>query len=62
MFAGNVAEASTLQDMLQGLKAPIGAMVIMDREIATEANLLLGAETKRRFHVHRPGYLLPAQQ
>ena len=40
MFAGNVAEASTPQDMLRGLKAPTGAMVIMDRGIATEANLL----------------------
>lgn len=40
MFAGNVAEAGTLQEMLQGLQAPTGAMVIMDRGIATEANLL----------------------
>ena len=40
MFAGNISEASTLQDMLRGLKVPTGAMVIMDRGIATEANLL----------------------
>ena len=39
MFPGNVAEASTLQDMLKGLDAPNGALVIMDAGIATEANL-----------------------
>jgi hypothetical protein len=48
MFAGNVAEASTLQDMLKDLAAPSGALVIMDAPrlpkrktlcIATEANI-----------------------
>ena len=39
MFAGNVAEGSTLQDMLKGLDPPKGALVIMDAGIATEANL-----------------------
>ncbi len=39
MFPGNVAEGSTLQDMLKGLDAPKGAVVIMDAGIATEANL-----------------------
>ena len=39
MFAGNVAEASTLEGMLQGLDAPAGGLVIMDRGIATEANI-----------------------
>jgi hypothetical protein len=39
MFPGNVAEGSTLQDMLKGLDAPNGALVIMDAGIATEANL-----------------------
>jgi Transposase DDE domain len=39
MFPGNVAEASTLQDMLKGLDAPKGALVVMDAGIATEANL-----------------------
>jgi hypothetical protein len=39
MFAGNAAEASTLQEMLQGLDAPPGALVIMDAGIATEANI-----------------------
>ena len=39
MFAGSVGEASTLEEMLQGLDAPAGALVIMDRGIATEANI-----------------------
>ena len=39
MFDGNVAESSTLEEMLQGLDAPVGALVIMDRGIATEANI-----------------------
>ena len=39
MFEGNVAEASTLEGMLQGLDAPAGALVIMDRGIATQANI-----------------------
>ena len=39
MFPGNVAEGSTLQDMLKGLDATKGALVIMDGGIATEANL-----------------------
>jgi hypothetical protein len=34
-----VAEGSTLQDMLNGLDAPKGALVIVDAVIATEANL-----------------------
>jgi Transposase DDE domain len=39
MFPGNIAEANTLQDMLKGLDAPKGALVIIDAGIATEANL-----------------------
>ncbi|HEX9618353.1 MAG TPA: IS1634 family transposase [Anaerolineales bacterium] len=39
MFEGSVAEASTLEGMLQGLEAPPGALVIMDAGIATEANI-----------------------
>jgi transposase len=39
MFAGNVAEASTLSDMLKDLAAPPGALVIMDAGIAVEANI-----------------------
>jgi hypothetical protein len=38
MFAGNAAEAGTLQDMLKGLAAPDGALVIMDAGVATAAN------------------------
>lgn len=40
MFEGSVAESTTLESMLQGLEAPAGALVIMDRGIATEANIL----------------------
>ena len=39
VFAGNAVEWRTLEQMLAGLSAPAGAMVIMDRGIATEANL-----------------------
>ena len=39
MFEGNVSEASTLEGMLTSLDAPKGAIVIMDRGIATDANV-----------------------
>jgi len=39
MFEGNISEAKTLQTMLEKLKAPKGALVIMDRGIATQANI-----------------------
>lgn len=39
MFAGNAAEAGTLQGMLKGLATPAGALVIMDAGIATAANI-----------------------
>src|SRR5450755_2361595 len=39
MFAGNAAEAGTLQGMLKGLTTPAGALVIMDAGIATAANI-----------------------
>lgn len=39
MFEGNATESSTLEEMLQGLGAPDGALVIMDRGIATEDNV-----------------------
>ena len=38
MFKGNAIESSTLEEILQGLGAPDGALVIMDRGIATENN------------------------
>ena len=39
MFEGNVAESTTLSEMLKELNAPKGALVIMDRGIATEKNI-----------------------
>jgi hypothetical protein len=39
VFAGNAVECRTLEGMLNGLGAPAGALVIMDRGIATAANL-----------------------
>lgn len=39
LFAGNASESSTLEEMLTGLETPAGAIVIMDRGVATEANL-----------------------
>jgi len=39
VFAGNAVEWRTLEGMLSGLNAPPGALVVMDRGIATEANL-----------------------
>lgn len=38
-FAGNVAEAGTLETMLKGLNAPLGALVVMDAGIAIEENI-----------------------
>ena len=39
VFAGNAVECRTLEEMLNGLNAPVGALVIMDRGIATAANI-----------------------
>jgi len=39
MFEGNISESKTLKVMLDKLKAPKGALVIMDRGIATQANI-----------------------
>lgn len=60
MFEGNAIESATLEEMLTGLAAPEGALVIMDRGIATEANigwltahhyryLVVSRERKRQF-------------
>ena len=49
MFAGNVAEGTTLEAMLQGLAAPAGALVILDRGIATEANIAWLRQHKYRY-------------
>ena len=55
-FAGNVTEATTLQGMLEGLQAGVGAMVIMDAGIATQANLdWLTAHGLRYLVVRRGG-------
>jgi transposase len=51
MFEGNVSEAGTLEGMLKGLDAPKGAMVIMDRGIATEKNIAWLIEHHYRYLV-----------
>jgi transposase len=51
MFEGNVSEGSTLADMLSGLDAPKEALVIMDRGIATEANIAWLTEYGYRYLV-----------
>ena len=54
-FAGNVSEGATLEVMLTDLNAPVGAMVIMDAGIATEANLVWLTEQGYRYLVVRRG-------
>ena len=39
VLAGNVSESGTLAGMLQALEAPAGAVVVMDKGIATAANI-----------------------
>ena len=39
VFSGNIGEAGTLEGMLQGLGTPTGALVVMDRGVATEDNI-----------------------
>lgn len=51
VFAGNAVECRTLEGMLLGLAAPAGAMVIMDRGIATAANLAWLVEHGYRYLV-----------
>jgi transposase len=51
MFAGNAAEAGTLQDMLKGLATPAGALIIMDAGIATAANIAWLKEQRYRYLV-----------
>ena len=52
-FEGNVSEGTTLEKMLTGLGAPLGALVIMDAGIATEANIVWLVEHKYRYLVVR---------
>ena len=51
VFAGNAVECRTLEGMLTGLGAPPGALVIMDRGIATAANLAWLKERAYRYLV-----------
>ncbi|MFA7242069.1 MAG: IS1634 family transposase [Sulfuricellaceae bacterium] len=51
MFEGNVAECTTLEGMLCALDAPVGALVIMDRGIATKANIAWLVANKYRYLV-----------
>ena len=51
VFDGNVVEGTTLAGMLTRLRAPAGALVVMDRGIATEENLLWLREQGYRYLV-----------
>jgi transposase len=51
MFEGSVSEPTTFQSMLEGLETPKGAMVIMDRGIASQANIDWLVENKYRYLV-----------
>jgi transposase len=51
VFAGHAVEGRTLAQMLTGLQAPNGALVVMDRGIATAANLLWLREQGYRYLV-----------
>ena len=54
VFAGNVEEAATLAGMLEALSAPKGALVVMDRGVATEDSVAwLRAEGYRYVVVSR---------
>lgn len=54
VFDGNAGEAKTLHEMLVGLDAPAGALVVMDRGIASQANIdWLAAEGYRYRVVNR---------
>lgn len=55
MFAGNVAECTTLDAMLTGLSAPRGALVIMDAGIATEDNIAWLIKNEYRYLVVKRG-------
>jgi transposase len=54
-FAGNVSEGGTLAEMLNGLGATPGALVVMDAGIATEANVAWLAAHGWRYLVVRRG-------
>lgn len=54
VFDGNVSEGSTLEGMLQKLKAPEGALVIMDAGIASEKNITWLASKGYKYLVVSP--------
>ena len=71
VFAGNAVEWRTLEGMLTGLAAPARALVVMDRGIATAANLawlkehcyrylVVSRERERRFDAERATTLVSA--
>ena len=51
VFEGNVVEGNTLEQMLKGLEAPAGALVVMDAGIAIESNLIWLREHGYRYLV-----------
>ena len=55
LYAGNICEAKTLQDLLTELNAPKEAIVVMDRGIATEANVQWLREQKYKYVVVSSG-------
>jgi hypothetical protein len=55
VFSGNAVEARTLKEMLERLSAPEGALVILDRGIATEENVLWLKEKGYRYLVMSRG-------
>lgn len=73
MFEGRVAESTTLEGMLKELTAPQGALVIMDRGIATQKNidwmkehgycyLVVSRERNRQFDETQSVQTLTAQE
>jgi transposase len=51
VFSGNISEGQTLSGMLAGLNAPAGALVVMDRGIFTQADLVWLREQGYRYLV-----------
>ena len=51
LFAGNVREHRTLAGMLEALRAPTGALVVMDRGVATDACITWLREHRYRYLV-----------
>lgn len=51
VFAGNVREQTSLPVMLKGLDAPVGALVVLDRGIVSQANLTWLRENGYRYLV-----------